>query len=141
MAQQHVPIYKEVGKTYHADLCEPLIEAVEKGELELAALGRGTYPGERIQEQVLPGLQSVGYWDAKVGQQWGLPRHRNEGIELSLLETGSMPFSVDGNLSPMQYLNRVRAEAAAELLKTDKKIIDIAMECGFSTSQYFATAF
>lgn len=96
MAQQHAPIYREQGKTYHADSCDPLIEAVDKGELELAALGRATYPGGRIPDAVLPGLQSVGYWDAKQEQSWGLPWHRNEGIELSFLETGSMAFSVDG---------------------------------------------
>jgi AraC-like DNA-binding protein len=103
MAQQHAPIYCEHGKTYHADSCEPLIEAVEKGELELAALGRATYPGEQMPDRVLPGLQSVGYWDAKQNQSWGLPWHRNEGIELSFLETGSMPFAVDSkqlNMSP-----------------------------------------
>lgn len=96
MAQQHAPIYREQGKTYHADSCEPLIEAVDHGELELAAIGRATYPGERMPGHVLPGLQSTGYWDAKQEQSWGLPWHRNEGIELSFLETGSMPFSVDG---------------------------------------------
>ncbi|VGO23347.1 HTH-type transcriptional activator RhaS [Pontiella sulfatireligans] len=96
MAQQHVPIYKEQGKTYHADSCDPLIEAVEKGELELSAIGRATYPGERVPGHVLPGLQSVGYWNARQEQSWGLPWHRNEGIELSFLETGSMAFSVDG---------------------------------------------
>ena len=48
MAQQHAPIYREKGKTYHADSCDPLIEAVDNGELELAAIGRATYPGERM---------------------------------------------------------------------------------------------
>jgi len=93
MAQKQAPIYKEHGKTYHADSCEPLIEAVDRGELELAAVGRATYPGERIPAAVLPGLQSVGYWDATQEQSWGLPWHRNEGIELTFLETGSVPFS------------------------------------------------
>ncbi|QBG48804.1 AraC family transcriptional regulator [Verrucomicrobia bacterium S94] len=314
MTQQYAPIYREQGKTYHADSCDPLIDAVHNGELELAALGRGNYPGEPIPGSILPGLRSLGYWDAKQQQNWGLPWHRNEGIELSFLETGSMPFCVDNkeliltpgdfsitrpwqphrlgnpnigigklhwiiidvgvrqphqewkwpdwlvilpddlaeltaclreneqpvwnagneirdcfrqigtttrdrkslsrlavytnelllhlldlfrdqnvsrtksltdaqrsvelfleslkasyadewtlesmaescglgvtrfvhycrqltNLTPQQYLNQLRLDAAAQLLKTDKSVTDIAMECGFSTSQYFATAF
>ena len=95
MAQKQAPIYKEHGKTYHADSCDPLIEAVERGELELAAMGRASYPGGRLPDSVLSGLQSVGYWDATQEQNWGLPWHRNEGIELSFQETGAMPFSVD----------------------------------------------
>ncbi len=44
--------------------------------------------------------------------------------------------------TPMEYLGRVRIERAKNLLReTDMKIIDIALECGFSTSQYFANTF
>ncbi|HPR82836.1 MAG TPA: AraC family transcriptional regulator [Pontiellaceae bacterium] len=44
--------------------------------------------------------------------------------------------------SPTQYLNRVRFEKACELLrKTDRSIMDITLECGYSSSQYFAEAF
>ncbi len=47
------------------------------------------------------------------------------------------------NLTPMQFLNRQRVLASAEkLLATpDRSITDIAMECGFASSQYFATVF
>jgi len=95
MALPHAPIYREHGKTYHADSCEPLIKAVQNSELELAALGRANYPGRQIADKILPGLQSVGYWDAMQDQQWGLPWHRNEGIELGFLETGHMAFSIE----------------------------------------------
>ena len=47
------------------------------------------------------------------------------------------------NLPPQQYLNRLRLEAAAGMLKTEsgQRVTDIAFDCGFSSSQYFATAF
>lgn len=95
MTARPIPIYKEQGKTYHADSCEPLVEAVEKGELVLEALARASYPGRRLDGNSLKGLRSVGYWDAKHEQDWGLPWHRNEGIELTFLETGATPFALE----------------------------------------------
>jgi AraC family L-rhamnose operon regulatory protein RhaS len=44
--------------------------------------------------------------------------------------------------TPMEYLTRIRIERAKTLLReTDRKVIDIAFECGFGTSQYFANTF
>lgn len=44
--------------------------------------------------------------------------------------------------TPMEYLARIRMERAKTLLReTNTKIIDIAFECGFSSSQYFANTF
>lgn len=44
--------------------------------------------------------------------------------------------------TPMEYLFRIRIERAKILLReTDLKIIDIAMECGYGSSQYFANNF
>ncbi len=37
----------------------------------------------------------MGHWDALSGQDWGLPWHRNEGIELTLVEHGRIGFAVD----------------------------------------------
>ena len=45
-------------------------------------------------------------------------------------------------VTPKDYIVRKRIETARDMLKqTDISIIDIAMQCGFSTSQYFATVF
>ena len=44
--------------------------------------------------------------------------------------------------TPIEYLSRLRMERAKTLLReTDMKVIDIAFECGFGSSQYFANTF
>jgi AraC-like DNA-binding protein len=90
-----ISIFRDHGKIYKADTCQPLVEAAEKGKVQLAARSRGGYPGKRLAPHDLPGLRSVGFWDAAYVQDWGLGWHRNEGIEITLLETGSAPFFVN----------------------------------------------
>lgn len=44
--------------------------------------------------------------------------------------------------SPIRYLNRLRLTRAAELLETtDRKIMEIALDCGFNSLSYFINAF
>jgi AraC-like DNA-binding protein len=47
------------------------------------------------------------------------------------------------NMSPIEYLNHCRIEAAARLLieQPNLAITEIAFACGFNSSQYFATVF
>ena len=47
------------------------------------------------------------------------------------------------NMSPTQYLAHCRVEEAARLLRAQPTmtVTDIALACGFNTSQYFATTF
>ena len=94
-----VPIHQEHGRIYEADTCRPLEQAVEAGQLRLEALARGQYPGRRLPRHALPGVKTIGFWDAGHDQSWGLPWHRNEGIELTLLESGNAAFAVDGKRS------------------------------------------
>lgn len=45
-------------------------------------------------------------------------------------------------LTPVDYLNRVRCRRASALLAgTDRSVTEIALACGFSTSQYFARCY
>lgn len=97
------PVYFDHGKTYQADSCTPLVQATQNNEVSFQALARGTYPGTPIPENVLPAIKSVGYWSATHPQSWGLPWHRNEGIEITFLANGTLPFSADDDeyqLSP-----------------------------------------
>lgn len=90
------PSYQDGTNTYFADACAPLVAAVQSRLVRFAALARGHYPGYILDPGVLPGILSLGQWDAPRPQPWGLPWHRNEGIEISFLESGSIDFSVDG---------------------------------------------
>ncbi|WP_037496271.1 AraC family transcriptional regulator [Solirubrobacter soli] len=85
--------YTAAHDAYAADTCVPLERAVECGELQMSALARGTYPGTRL--RALPGVRTVGFWDAARPQSWGLDWHRNEGIELTWLESGTLAFATD----------------------------------------------
>ncbi|MDO8542388.1 MAG: AraC family transcriptional regulator [Opitutaceae bacterium] len=95
------PLYRPIDKTHRVDAHGPLLASIRAGKIEFHALGRGHYPGERLAPRQLPGLLSVGYWDARGDQDWGMEFHRNEGIEICLLETGSMRFAVDDQTHPL----------------------------------------
>ncbi|TWT83611.1 HTH-type transcriptional activator RhaS [Planctomycetes bacterium CA13] len=91
------PIYQDRDATYTADTCAPLVRATEAGELHSEALVNGHYCGRKIPRGALTGIKTVGFWDAQHDQNWGLDWHRNEGIELTLLESGRVGFSVEGD--------------------------------------------
>jgi AraC-like DNA-binding protein/quercetin dioxygenase-like cupin family protein len=80
---------------YHADTCEPLKRAAERGEVQIEAYAHGAYPGKRLPEHMLPQVRAVGYWHTEKNQSWGLDWHRNEGIELTYLSRGKIHFGVD----------------------------------------------
>ena len=51
-------------------------------------------------------------------------------------------FKTAMGMTPNDFLQRLRVSKAAALLKnSDRSITDIAMQCGFSTSQYFSFVF
>jgi len=87
--------YKDFDKIYHPDRCESLIQAVNSGQLDMTALRRNNYPGLDLPDSVLPGVFSIGYWDAKINQNWGMNWHRNEGIEFTFLASGNLNFSTE----------------------------------------------
>lgn len=89
-------IFQGDGQTYHADSCEPLKAAAQRGVLDLYAWSRGSYPGLRWDEGELDEIRSIGIWDAPYHQAWGLDRHCNEGIEFTYLAKGQVIFGVDG---------------------------------------------
>ncbi|WP_044251336.1 helix-turn-helix transcriptional regulator [Rhodopirellula sp. SWK7] len=91
-----IPTFSDPERTHWADSCRPLSDAAEHGMIEFHTLVHGHYPGRTLPEDVLPGLKTVGFWDSMGNQNWGLDWHCNEGIELALLERGSLDFSASG---------------------------------------------
>lgn len=87
--------FTTLDETYFADSCEPLTAAVDARRVALSALARGPYPGAPIPDDRLDGLRTIGFWDATADQNWGLDWHRNEGIEITFLASGSVGFAVD----------------------------------------------
>jgi len=100
-----VPIYQSGEDRFQIDTCAPQVKAMREGEIELHSLSKGHYPGKRMDSNILPGLSSVGFWSCLTEQDWGLNRHRNEGIEIVFLETGGMGFEVDGLYHSLQAGN------------------------------------
>ncbi|MCY1719869.1 AraC family transcriptional regulator [Prolixibacteraceae bacterium Z1-6] len=97
--EKTVPKYYDPNKglIYEADSCTPLRDAWLNQDLELTTLGRGTYPGKMLKDEELSGVKSIGYWDIKKLQNWGLEWHTNEGIEICLLESGTLGFQIKGS--------------------------------------------
>jgi AraC family L-rhamnose operon regulatory protein RhaS len=87
--------FRSQNELFHADSCEPLKQAALAGSVRLAALGRGSYPGARLPKNDLREVCLTGFWDAAKDQSWGLGWHRNEGLELSFVEAGQVPFALE----------------------------------------------
>ena len=91
--ERRAKFYDPTGKlSYKADNCSPVKTASEAGALELTTLARDAYPGRRLSKSELTGIKSIGYWNIKKIQDWGLEWHTNEGIEICYLESGDLTF-------------------------------------------------
>ena len=95
MPKSSEPIYSEEGSRFGVDSCAPQFAAMRDGRIRLCALTKGHYPGIKLGPKQLPGITSIGYFSGVGAQNWGTESHRNEGLEITFLETGSMAFSVE----------------------------------------------
>ncbi|MEI6351147.1 MAG: AraC family transcriptional regulator [Verrucomicrobiota bacterium] len=89
-------IYHTPDPAQGVDSCDPQRRAIEAGKIKFHAITHGHYPGAAMSPATLPGLSSLGHWDAIGEQDWGLEPHCNEGIEIVLIETGHNAFVVNG---------------------------------------------
>jgi AraC family L-rhamnose operon regulatory protein RhaS len=90
------PTFRSNKVRYEIDSCDPQKQAIVSGTVQWHGLTKGHYPGNLVQQNILPRLSAIGYWDASGTPDWGEAPHRNEGIEFLFLQTGTMAFTVDG---------------------------------------------
>lgn len=88
-------VFRQPGSLLYADNCRALQEAAARGETRLIAWTRGSYPGRPLDGR-LPGICTIGFWDAPAPQRWGLARHCNEGIKFAYVACGTLSLEVDG---------------------------------------------
>lgn len=100
--QRRTAAFRSAAELFHADTCAPLNAAARRREVRVVALGRGSYPGRQLPPKDLREVCSLGYWDARGRQTWGLDWHRNEGIEFTFLAAGRLPFAVDGRTARLE---------------------------------------
>lgn len=87
-------VFRQPGSLMYVDNCRDLQSAAQRGEVELHAWTRGSYPGTPLGDR-LPGICTTGFWDARYLQNWGLKRHCNEGFKIAYLSRGSLRLVVD----------------------------------------------
>ena len=107
-------------------------DCLERGHITLKAELAGS---RRVVEIFLDRLSG------HIDQPWTLQSMAKEcGLSRSTFSAYCLDLT---NATPIAYLTRIRLERAALLLSRKKKapIIDIALACGFGSSQYFATIF
>ena len=122
--------------TRKADNCSPLKTAADAGELELTTLARDAYPGKRLSKSELTGIKSIGYWNIRKQQNWGLEWHTNEGIEICFLESGDLTFFLEEekyDLAPNQltitrpWISHKLGDPNVELSKLHWLILDVGV--------------
>ncbi|MDR2462849.1 MAG: AraC family transcriptional regulator [Verrucomicrobiales bacterium] len=83
---------------FEIDPCRAQKQAIKDAKIRFYGLTHGHYPGIKLPPEALPGLKSLGFWDAVGTQDWRMEPHRNDGLEIVLLETGGMDFAADDEL-------------------------------------------
>ena len=80
-------------QAYAADTCGPLEDAVRRGELDMRALARGTYPGTRL--RALPASAPSASGTRARPQSVGPGVASQRGHRADLARAGTLPFATD----------------------------------------------
>ena len=99
----------------------------------------------KLDEKLMNSSRSVQLFlkelDVNLSESWTVEKMaKSSGVGLTRFTFHCKQLT---NLTPMKYLMLKRLEMSKNILvnQPDMNISDIAYQCGFSTSQYFATMF
>ncbi len=112
-----------------------LLQLTEQLEREAPTLDEGLASSKRTVQIFLDRLPHA------LDEQWTL---ENMAAECSLSRTQfSQHCQALTNMTPVRYLQMIRLDAAKKWLaeRATASVTEIALECGFSSSQYFATCY
>ena len=104
--KQKPTVFVSQNNKYVCDTCEPLKDAIQRRTIEWVGIKRGLYPGELFKSTELENLRLLAYWNAKKQQDWALPFHRNEGLEIAFVENGTADFSIDKQKNNFAKINQ-----------------------------------
>jgi AraC family L-rhamnose operon regulatory protein RhaS len=117
-------------------------------ELFLRVLDMCRHSGARLDTSLSSSYRSVELFLAELAsklsylaQEWTVPRMAEEcGLGVTQFVRHCKQFT---NVTPLQYLNNCRLDAARRILleQSGRSVTQVALDCGFSTPQYFATVF
>ena len=96
------PIYTNQDETYQADTCQPLLQAAARERSGSRPWSTAIIPGGRCRVRPCPGSRPSATGTPNEPQTWGLAWHQNEGIELTLLERGSLRICRRGEGVPAE---------------------------------------
>ena len=82
-------------RIYSVDTNDTQGQPLKSGTIDMQALSNGNYLGTPVPRHILPGICSIGFWNAIGPQNWGVDAHHNNSVKIMFLETGRMPFFVD----------------------------------------------
>lgn len=108
--------------------CE-LARAAREGEIELRAIVHGDYPGTQLPENVLPGLGSVGGWNATKNQTWGKDWHRHEIVEFIFVEAGRLTVSFAENRAQTVLPGQLIISRPWQMFKNGSPKIEASRVC------------
>jgi AraC family L-rhamnose operon regulatory protein RhaS len=90
-----IPTYRDTNGLRQPDINRQISQTVASGGVQAAILARNQYFGRRMPPKLLPGLNTVGYTDADATQKCGSGWHYNEGLELTVVANGQLPFDTE----------------------------------------------